>query len=67
MRKTRSSARTPIAAVATILRYAFVDDEDVARLQRPRHRLLLAARHPGITELHPYQDPSTLQGILEIY
>ncbi|MBW2367966.1 MAG: aminomethyl-transferring glycine dehydrogenase subunit GcvPB [Deltaproteobacteria bacterium] len=33
----------------------------------PKVQEHLAARHPGITEIHPLQDEDTLQGILEIY
>ncbi len=33
----------------------------------PKFQEHLAARHPGITEIHPLQDEDTVQGILEIY
>ena len=33
----------------------------------PKVQEHMAARHPGITEIHPDQDPDTMQGILEIY
>ncbi len=33
----------------------------------PVAQLHTATRHPGMTELHPLQDDSTLQGILEMY
>ena len=33
----------------------------------PRVQEHMAARNPGITEIHPLQDPVTVQGILEIY
>ena len=33
----------------------------------PKVQEHLAARHPGITEIHPLQDDDTIQGILEIY
>ncbi len=33
----------------------------------PKVQEHLAARHPGITEIHPLQDEETMQGILEIY
>ncbi len=33
----------------------------------PKVQEHVAARHPGITEIHPNQDPDTIQGILEIY
>jgi len=33
----------------------------------PKVQEHLAARHPGMTEIHPLQDDATLQGILEIY
>ena len=33
----------------------------------PKVQEHLCARNPGITEVHPLQDPDTLQGILEIY
>lgn len=33
----------------------------------PKVQEHLAARYPGITEVHPLQDPETLQGVLEIY
>lgn len=33
----------------------------------PKVQEHLAARNPDITEVHPLQDPETLQGILEIY
>ncbi len=33
----------------------------------PKFQEHLAARHPGITEIHPLQDEETLQGILEMY
>jgi glycine dehydrogenase subunit 2 len=33
----------------------------------PVSQLHVATRHPGMTELHPLQDESTLQGILEMY
>ncbi len=33
----------------------------------PKVQEHMAARHPGITEIHPNQDPDTIQGILEIY
>lgn len=33
----------------------------------PKVQEHLAARHPGITEIHPLQDEDTVQGILEIY
>jgi len=33
----------------------------------PRVQEHLAARNPNITEIHPLQDPGTMQGILEIY
>ena len=33
----------------------------------PKVQEHLAARHPGITEIHPLQDEDTIQGILEIY
>lgn len=33
----------------------------------PKVQEHMAARHPGITEVHPAQDPDTMQGILEIY
>jgi glycine dehydrogenase subunit 2 len=33
----------------------------------PKVQEHLAARHPGMAELHPLQDPITLQGILEMY
>ncbi len=33
----------------------------------PKFQEHLAARHPGMTEIHPLQDEETLQGILEMY
>ncbi len=33
----------------------------------PKVQEHLAARHPGMTEIHPLQDDDTIQGILEIY
>ena len=33
----------------------------------PKVQEHIAARHPGITQLHPFQDEETLQGVLEIY
>lgn len=33
----------------------------------PRVQEHLTARNPNITEIHPLQDPATMQGILEIY
>lgn len=33
----------------------------------PKFQEHLAARHPGMTEIHPLQDVETLQGILEMY
>ena len=33
----------------------------------PKFQEHLAARHPGMTEVHPLQDPDTIQGILEMY
>ena len=33
----------------------------------PKFQEHIAARHPGITEVHPLQDPDTIQGILEMY
>lgn len=33
----------------------------------PKFQEHLAARHPGMTEIHPLQDEDTLQGILEMY
>jgi len=33
----------------------------------PKVQEHLAARHPGITEIHPLQDENTIQGILELY
>jgi glycine dehydrogenase subunit 2 len=33
----------------------------------PKVQEHLAARHPGMTEIHPLQDHYTIQGILEIY
>ncbi|MBI4832781.1 MAG: aminomethyl-transferring glycine dehydrogenase subunit GcvPB [Candidatus Lindowbacteria bacterium] len=33
----------------------------------PKVQEHLAARHPGMTEIHPLQDDDTLQGMLEIY
>jgi glycine dehydrogenase subunit 2 len=33
----------------------------------PKVQEHLAARHPGMTEIHPLQDEDTIQGILEIY
>lgn len=33
----------------------------------PKVQEHLAAHNPNITEIHPLQDPSTMQGILEIY
>lgn len=33
----------------------------------PKVQEHVASRHPGITEVHPYQDPDTMQGLLEIY
>ena len=33
----------------------------------PKVQEHLAARHPGLTEIHPLQNEKTLQGILEIY
>jgi glycine dehydrogenase subunit 2 len=33
----------------------------------PKIQEHLAARHPGITEIHPLQDDDTIQGILEMY
>ncbi len=33
----------------------------------PKVQEHLAARHPGITEVHPLQDVDTMQGILEIF
>ena len=33
----------------------------------PKVQEHMAARHPGITEIHPAQDPDTMQGVLEIY
>jgi len=33
----------------------------------PKFQEHIASRDPGITELHPSQDDSTMQGILEIY
>jgi len=32
----------------------------------PKVQEHLAARHPGIVEVHPLQDPDTMQGVLEI-
>lgn len=32
----------------------------------PKVQEHMCARHPGITEIHPYQDEDTIQGILEI-
>lgn len=33
----------------------------------PKVQEHMASRHPGITEVHPLQDPCTMQGVLEIY
>ena len=33
----------------------------------PKVQEHIAGRNPGITEVHPLQDPETLQGILEVY
>ncbi|MBW2617871.1 MAG: aminomethyl-transferring glycine dehydrogenase subunit GcvPB [Deltaproteobacteria bacterium] len=33
----------------------------------PKFQEHLAARHPGMTEVHPLQDAETIQGILEMY
>ena len=33
----------------------------------PKVQEHIASRDPGITEVHPLQDPDTLQGILEMY
>jgi glycine dehydrogenase subunit 2 len=33
----------------------------------PKVQEHMAARHPGIVDIHPLQDPETMQGILEIY
>lgn len=33
----------------------------------PKVQEHLAARNPNITEIHPLQDPETLQGVLEVY
>ena len=33
----------------------------------PRVQEHMAARHPGLTEIHPLQDDDTIQGILEMY
>ena len=33
----------------------------------PKVQEHLAARHPGMTEIHPLQDDETIQGILEMY
>ncbi|MDD2586688.1 MAG: aminomethyl-transferring glycine dehydrogenase subunit GcvPB [Syntrophomonadaceae bacterium] len=33
----------------------------------PKVQEHLAARNPNVTEIHPLQDPSTMQGILEVY
>ena len=33
----------------------------------PKVQEHVAARHPGITEIHPLQDEDTIQGILEMY
>jgi len=33
----------------------------------PKFQEHLAARHPGMTEIHPLQDEDTIQGILEMY
>lgn len=33
----------------------------------PKVQEHMASRHPGIVDVHPLQDPETMQGILEIY
>jgi glycine dehydrogenase subunit 2 len=33
----------------------------------PKVQEHMAARHPGIVNVHPLQDPDTMQGVLEIY
>jgi len=33
----------------------------------PKVQEHMASRHPGIVEVHPHQDPETMQGLLEIY
>lgn len=33
----------------------------------PKVQEHMAARHPGIVDVHPLQDPDTMQGVLEVY
>lgn len=43
-----------------------ISDGTCTTKYNPKVQEHLAARHPGFTEVHPLQDPDTMQGILEI-